>query len=86
MLTRNGKISASSWANDMAKNYLSAEISFSYGLSIDEDTAELALKAINLYCNQNNLMIEETLCEDRIGTKTRFVQRPYDYYKKENKQ
>lgn len=35
-------------------------------LEIGEDSAEIALKAINLYCNQNNLMIKETPFKDRV--------------------
>lgn len=54
-------------------------------LEVGEDSAEIALKVVNLYCNQNNLMIKETPFKDRIGVRMEFVQRPYDYYAKESK-
>ena len=63
-----------------------AKLEFGIGCSLEitEDTAELALKAVNLYCNKNNLMIEESTYEDRTGTKMKFVPRPYDFYEKRN--
>ena len=80
MPTKSGRISVLSWVNDMAK------LEFGIGCSLEtaEDTAELALKAVNLYCNKNDLMIEESTYKDRTGTKMKFVPRPYDFYEKRN--
>ena len=55
------------------------------GLNIDEDTAELALKIVNMYCNENNLTIKDVPVKDEIRTKMSFVRKPNDFYfEKEN--
>ena len=35
------------------------------GVSISKDTAELALKVVNMYCNDNNLTIKITPYSDK---------------------
>lgn len=54
------------------------------GIEVSEDFAELALKIINIYCNENNLTIKDIPVKDEIRTKMSFVQKPYDFYEKEN--
>jgi hypothetical protein len=57
------------------------------GINIDKDTADLALKIVNIYCNKNDLCIKETPDSDSTNVKMIYIARDDSYYnnREENK-
>lgn len=53
------------------------------GVSISKDTAELALKVVNMYCNDNNLTIRITPYSDKDGGTMKFEAVRYPVKEKE---
>lgn len=49
------------------------QIKVTCGLDIDRQSAELALKAVNIYCNNNGYRIKETPFSDRDESQMEFV-------------
>lgn len=57
------------------------DLNFKCGLNIDDLSAEIALKIVNIYCRDNNLRIKEN--SDLSNTKMEFT--PQDYEQKVGK-
>lgn len=55
----------------MANNNLELEVTC--GINIDTQSAELALKAVNIYCNKNGYRIKENPLPDSFGSQMEFV-------------
>lgn len=49
------------------------EIKVTCGVDIDSQSAELALKAVNIYCNNNGYRIKENPLPNRIGSQMEFI-------------
>lgn len=49
------------------------EVKVTCGLNIDTESADFALKAVNIYCNKNGYRIKENPLPDRLGSQMEFV-------------
>ena len=58
-------------------------IEIGVGVNISKDTAELALKVVNMYCNDNNLTIKITPYPDKNGGTMKFETVRYPVREKE---
>lgn len=55
----------------MSKNELQVRVTCA--LDVDSQSAEFALKAVNIYCNNNGYRIKENPLPDREGSTMEFV-------------
>lgn len=49
------------------------EVEVACGLNIDPQSAKLALKVVNIYCNRNGYRIKETPLPDGVGSQMEFT-------------
>lgn len=49
------------------------EVKVTCGLNIDAQSADFALKAVNIYCNRNGYRIRENPLLDEVGSQMEFV-------------
>ena len=51
------------------------EVEATCGLNVDAQSADFALKAVNIYCNRNGYRIKEKPLPDRVDSQMEFVPR-----------